>query len=280
MATIDYPITGRFDLAQSIGFGFGGRTPESGGVMRMAFVVDGYDEQAAVAVTQTEPGAVRIETVGDADPSVVAGQAARILSLDVDATGYDRLVDGDELLASAYARRPGLRPPLFCSAYEGLTWAVLSARRPMRQMRAVWDRLSREHGRVFDVAGKHLAAFPTPAQLLTVAEFDGLTDEKLRRMHAIASAAGELDTETLRSRESEEVATQLRKFSGIGPFYSQLVTVRTLGHTDVLPTTEPRVIAATGARLGRQLTPTDFQRHAERWRPWRTWACVAIRAAG
>ena len=81
-------------------------------------------------------------------------------------------------------------------------------------------------------------------------------------------------------REVEEVGAELRGFEGIGPFYSELVTIRALGHTDVLPTVEPRVIAATGGPAGRaDLGATDFAEIAEAWRPWRTWACVALRAA-
>ena len=101
--------------------------------MRLAFVLDGYAAQAGVAVTQPAPDLVRFEVVGDVDPERAAAQAARVLSLDEDATGYDQMVDRDPLLRAAYAARPGLRPPLFHSAYEALVWAVLSARRPDRR---------------------------------------------------------------------------------------------------------------------------------------------------
>jgi DNA-3-methyladenine glycosylase II len=280
--TLVWPVRGRFDLTQSIGFGFGPQTASSGDMMRLAFVVDGYDVQAGVAVTQPAPDLVRFEITGEAEPERVAAQAARVLSLDEDATGYDQMVDRDPVLRAAYAARPGLRPPLFHSAYEALVWAVLSARRPAAQMREVRERLARAHGRVFDVAGQAVAALPTPDQLLALASFPGIPDLKLRRLHAIASAAraGDLDTETLRMGEVAEVAAALRCFEGIGPFYSELVTVRALGHTDVLPTTEPRVLAATAARLGSgTLSQADFSEVAEAWRPWRTWACVALRAA-
>jgi DNA-3-methyladenine glycosylase II len=280
--TLDWPVRGRFDLARSIGFGFGGRRSSRGDTMRLAFVVDGYDVQAGVAVTQPTPELVRFEVVGDADPERVAAQAARVLSLDEDATGYDRMVDRDPVLRAAYAERPGLRPPLFHSAYEALVWAVLSARRPVAQMLEVREKLARAHGRVLDLAGQPVAAMPTPDQLLEVHGFPGIPDVKLRRMHAIAAAArdGDLDTEALRMRDVAEVGAVLRRFEGIGPFYSELVTMRALGHTDVLPTTEPRVLAATAARLGTaSLSPRDFADVAEAWRPWRTWACVALRAA-
>lgn len=280
--TIDWPVRGRFDLTQSIGFGFGSKVPETGRVLRLAFVLDGYADQAGVAVTQPAPDVVRFAVTGNVDPTAAADQAARILSLDEDATGYDRMVDRDPVLSSAYAARPGLRPPLFSSAYEALVWAVLSARRPASQMRPVRERLARAHGTVLDVAGERVAALPTPRQLLDVTAFPGIPDLKLRRMHAIAAAArdGDLDTERLRQLDVDRAGAELRTFEGIGPFYAELVTVRALGHTDVLPTTEPRVLAATAARLGREsMTHAELADVAEAWRPWRTWACVALRAA-
>jgi DNA-3-methyladenine glycosylase II len=281
-ATVEWPVRGRFDLRQSIGFAFGSRPAGAGDTMRLAFVLDGYAAQAGVAVTQPASDLVRFDVVGDVDPELAAGQAARILSLDEDATGYDRMVDADPLLREAYALRPGLRPPLFGSAYEALVWAVLSARRPVVMMREVRERLARTHGTVLDVAGEAVAALPTPQQLLEITSFPGIPDLKLRRMHGVAAAAlaGELDTETLRMRDVDEVGVALRRLEGIGPFYAELVTMRTLGHTDVLPTTEPRVVAATAQRLGReQLSVTDFAEVAQAWRPWRSWACVALRAA-
>jgi DNA-3-methyladenine glycosylase II len=280
--TVDWPVRGRFDLTQSIGFGFGGRPAGAGDTMRLAVVLDGYVAHAGVAVTQPSPDLVRFEVVGDVDPERAAAQAARVLSLDEDATGYDRMVERDPLLRTAYARRPGLRPPLFQSAYEALVWGVLSARRPITQMTRVRDELSRAHGRVVEVAGERLPALPLPEQLLAVRAFPGIPEVKLRRMHAIGAAAaeGRLDTEALRMRDVADVSAELRGFEGIGPFYSELVTIRTLGHTDVLPSTEPRVVAATGTRLGRSsFTQADFVAVADAWRPWRTWACVALRAA-
>ena len=207
---VDWPVRGRFDLARSIGFGFGARPAASGDTLRLAFVLDGYVAQAGVAVTQPAPDLVRFCVVGDVDPERAAAQAARVLSLDEDATGYDRMVDRDPLLRAAYDVRPGLRPPLFHSAYEALVWAVLSARRPAAQMRDVRDRLSRAHGRVLVVAGEPLAALPTPEQLLAVRRFPGVPDVKLRRMHAIAAAA-------LEGRPRHRVVADARRGRGWPP---------------------------------------------------------------
>lgn len=277
---------GRFSLAESVDFGFGPRVARPGdAVMRMAFVVDGYAEQAAVAVTQADvDGAVEVDIVGSADPSTVAAQVSRVLSLDVDATGWDELGARDELIGRLQRARPGLRPPLFHSAYEAAAWAVLSARRPHQQMAALRERLSMVHGATFEVEGETWHAFPTPAQLLEVEEFEGLPEVKLRRLHGVARVAAEggLDTAALRVADPAEVEARLRELDGIGPFYAMLVIVRALGHTDLLPEGENLLLGVLGELLGREaaVTQGELATIAAAWKPWRTWAGVFVRSAG
>jgi len=282
MAVVEIPVRGRFDLAQSIGFGFGQRDAADGSVLRLAFCLDGYRTQVGAAVTQAAPDLLLCDVQGEGNPSAVAAQVARVLSVDVDGTGYDELGRRDALVGAAQSRRPGLRPPLFYSAYEALLWSVLSARRPQRQMAAVRTALARAHGRVFDVAGVEQAAVPLPADLLAVTSFPGIPDAKIPRLHGVAEAAlaGVLDTETLRAMDPAAAATELQRLDGIGPFYSELVTVRALGHTDVLPVNEPLVRSVVGRALGQDepLEPARLAEVAEAWRPWRTWVAVAMRA--
>ncbi|MCB0882468.1 MAG: DNA-3-methyladenine glycosylase 2 family protein [Thermoleophilia bacterium] len=281
MAVVEIPVRGAFALAEGMRLGFGHRvSADDDDAMRMAFVLDGYREPAAVAVTQPAPDLVRVDVVAG-DPDAAARQTARILSLDVDGTRWDALAASDPLLSRVVAARPGLRPPLFHSAYECLLWAVLSARRPAARMAVVRDRFAAEHGAVFDVAGQTVAAMPVPERMAEITAFEGLPDVILERMRAIGAeaAAGLLDTEALRARDPDEVAAELRRLPGIGPFSSEMVTVRALGHTDALPSDEPRVRAAAAGLLGRDaLSQAEFTEMAEAWRPWRTWAVVAIRA--
>src|SRR6202012_5467653 len=113
------------------------------------------------------------------DLAAVRDQAARVLSLDHDATEFARIGQRDPVIGRLLAAAPGLRPPLFYSPSEAAAWSVLSARRPARQMRGARALLSEPHGRVFDLAGQRLAAFPTPSRLLRVGSFPGLTPEKI-----------------------------------------------------------------------------------------------------
>lgn len=282
MTTVHLDVHGSFDLRRSVEFGFGQRHATSySGSMTLAFCVDGYTEQAAVVVRPDGDG-LDVEVVGG-DPDTAAQQAARVLSVDVDARGYDALGRTDDLVGRLQSVLPGLRPPLFHSAYEAATWAVLSARRSSGQAARLRERLSREHGRVLEVAGQAVAAFPTPEQLLDVTALPGLPEVSLGRLHAIAEEArgGGLDTAVLRSLPPAEAAERLQRLPGIGPFYAELVVVRALGHTDVPPRHEGRVRDVAAALTGRDgLDEPGFEALAEQWRPWRTWVSVALRAAG
>jgi DNA-3-methyladenine glycosylase II len=151
-------------------------------------------------------------------------------------------------------------------------------------MAGVRDRMAADHGRVFEVAGRQLAAFPEPAALLAVQSVPGLPAVKVERLHAVARAAEEglLDTERLRALGPEEGHQQLQTLPGIGPFYASLIVLRAIGFTDVPVTEEPMALQLMGALygLGRAATAADVERLTDSWRPWRTWATVLLRAAG
>ena len=121
---------GPFSLQQSVEFGFGQRHSERyDGTMRLAFVADSWDTQVGVVLRQDDAG-VHGEITGPADPAVVQGQVARMLSLDHDATVFEQVGERDPVIGRLQALRPGLRPPLFHSPYEAAIWAVISTRRP------------------------------------------------------------------------------------------------------------------------------------------------------
>jgi DNA-3-methyladenine glycosylase II len=288
MAGEPFSITprGPFSLAEAATFEFGQRDGSGwDGVMRMAFCLDGYERHAGVEVRQDADGTVH----GIAYVPVGAGldqvvhQVARVLSLDHDATEFLRVGERDPVIGRLQAAAPGLRPPLFYSPYEAAAWAVLSARRPARQMQQIRQQLSEAYGEVFELAGQRLAAFPSPRQLLSVASFSGISEDKIARLHGVADAAlaGALDPGSLQALGPEQAMAEVQRINGIGPFYSALIVIRGTGFTDVLPIQEPRVLALAAQlyQLDAPPGPEEFARIAEPWRPFRTWAAVLIRAA-
>jgi DNA-3-methyladenine glycosylase II len=274
---------GSFNLRESVEFGFGQRDAERfDGVMRLAFVLDDLSSQVCAAVRQ-RGDSVRVEYDGTSDGDAVRRQVARVLSLDHDGRDFDAVGRRDPVIGRLQGVAPGLRPPLFYSPYEAAVWAVLSARRPARQMAEVRRRLSEAHGATFSVAGRLVTALPTPQELLQVASFPDIPDERMARVRGVAEAAlaGRLGVDRLVAMGPEAAVADLQSIKGIGPFYASLVVIRATGFTDVLPVDEPRLrgLVTSLYELGSPCTRERLAEVAEPWRPFRTWASVLVRAA-
>lgn len=224
-----------------------------------------------------EPGAL--------DPSAaVRAQLARILSLDVDGSGFPGLAAADPVVAGLMADYPGLRPVCFHSPYEAAAWAVIGHRVRMAQAAAVKARLAERYGRRVQIAGRTLYAFPTPPVLRTITRAPGLTEVKIERLHALAEAAddGLLDAARLRAMPVDDALAALRALPGIGPFSAELILIRGAGHPDVFPRHEPRLHAAMADAYGLGATDSRDPRRlagiADRWKPYRSWVALLLRA--
>lgn len=274
---------GPFSLAASVRF-LEGFTPASyadagDGVLRLAFPADdGYP--AVGAAVRQDGDTVRAEFTG---PDATA-QVARILSLDVDGAGFPAVGDADPVVAGLMAEFPGLRPVCFYSPYEAAAWAVIGHRVRMTQAAAVKSRLAERYGERVEVAGRVLHAFPAPPVLRTLPpRVLGLTDVKVERLHAIADAAedGALDAARLRALPADDALAELRGLPGIGPFSAELILIRGAGHPDVFPRHEPRLHAAMARAYGGDAGDVPrLAGIAERWRPYRSWVALLLRAGG
>jgi DNA-3-methyladenine glycosylase II len=285
------PVDGPFSLAAAAGFGFGpnmGRPSPAGDVtMRLAFVTDDFGHQAGVVVRQDPDGGLTAEISGVSGSAAVAAagrQVRRILSVDRPARGWIDAGRRDPVLGRLQAEHPGLRPVLFHSPYEAAAWAMLSQRRQRAQAAAMRRRLSQATGRPFELAGETEYAFPKPDQLLDLDTFPGLEPQRIERLHGVARRAldGELDPGVLASMDPAQAHAALRAIPGLGPFYADLVRLRSTGVTDALSLDEPRFRSYLGHYYGLPGAADDetVQRIAEPWRPFRTWAAVLIRLAG
>jgi len=270
------PTRGPFSLRELALFGFGHRREsEFDGVMRLAFCLDGgYERQVGVAVEQD--GAELVITPVDARPEdldVIVRQVARVLSVDHDGDGFAELGRQDPVIGRLQAAAPGLRPPEFYSPYEAAVWSIISARRPRAQGMRLRELLNAAAGSTFDVAGRQTSAVPTPSALARVSSVPGLPPDRVPRLHAVAEAAarGLLEVDRLIAMEP----------SGIGPFYSSLIVIRACGLSDLLPAREEgiRALVRVLYDLDDDLDGVAFEAFAERWRPFRTWAAVLVRAA-
>lgn len=285
MAILSIPVSGPFSLGASIRF-LEGFTPAryrgTAGeqVLRLAFPVEGDGTTVGVAVRQPEPDLVTAEVDGPV-PDRLPAQVARILSLDVDGSGYADVLAADGVLVDLAAARPGLRPVCFWSPYEAACYALLSQRTSRAQAAAVKERISREHGELRSVAGVELPAFPAPARLRAVAADLPVPEVKRERLRAVAEAAldGVLDGDRLRDLAVDDALATVQRIPGMGPFSAELVVVRGAGAPDVFPANEARLHDAMRVLYGLpDASADDLAGVAARWSPFRSWAAVLIRS--
>jgi DNA-3-methyladenine glycosylase II len=285
MARFTIEPRGPFALSEARRFlgGFGPAAHEAesrAGHLHLAYVPDGSAKAGGVCVRCEDDGVV-IETYGAADAEATCRQAERMLSLDVDATGFAAVGERDPAIGALQRRRPGWRPVSFPSPFEAGTWFLLSHRVRMTQAAALRTRMRDALGESVEVHGDVRRAFPAPERIAALASFAGVPGRKLENVRAFARAAleGRLDGERLRSLPAEEAVADLQHLPGVGPFTAQGIVLRGAGAPDLLAPDEPRIAAAVALAHGLDTAPTpdELGAIAEAWRPFRSWAQMLLR---
>jgi len=255
-----------------------------GGHLHLAFLTDAGWKPVGVCLTQSADLRVRGEVYGDASAAEVQGKVARILSLDVDGSGWPDVGLRDPVVGRLQRMFPAFRPVNWSDAYEAAAWCLISTRVSMRQAQGVKDRLSREIGHEVDVHGHRMYAFPEPSRLVELESFRGLFGRKVEYLNKLGEAAlaDWLDTEKLRAMPAEECLVELRRLLGIGDWGAQLIRLRALSAVDEMPTTERRLLAILREEYGLQREPdmATLEGLSEAWRPYRMWVCVCLRRSG
>ncbi len=221
-------------------------------------------------VTQRGESA-QISLSGTGDLAAAAERVCRFLSLDVDARAWAAVGDRDPIIATAQRALPGYRPCGFHSPYEAAAWCVLSQRTRVPVAARVRRDLIVAHG--------DDGAFPAPDALIRAidaGELD-LPGRKPDYLRAVAEAAltGLLNGPRLRTTPEESARRELLTVTGIGPFAADLVLIRGANAQDVLPRAERRLYAEISYQYGPE---SLLEEVAERWRPFRSWAAVHLRA--
>lgn len=255
-----------------------------GGHLHLAFLTDFSWQPVGVCLTQGADSHIHGEVFGAVEPSLIRAKVARILSLDVDGSGWAEVGRRDPVVGRLQRQFAGFRPVNWSDAYEAAAWCLISTRVAMRQAQGVKDRLSREHGHEVDIHGHRMWAFPSPERLRDLESFRGLFGRKVEYLNRLGEAAlaGELDTEKLRAMPPDQCLAALRKLPGIGEWGAQLVRLRALSAVDELPTSERRLLATLrdAYKLDREPDFTTLEGLAESWRPYRMWVCVCLRRMG
>lgn len=103
----------------------------------------------------------------------------------------------------------------------------------------------------------------------------GLSSAKLMAIRDLAkrSIAGEVPTlEKMKSMDDDAIVDALTSVRGIGPWTAHMLLMFRLGRPDVLPTADYGVRKGFAKTYGKRTLPDakTMEKHAEKWRPWRS----------
>jgi AraC family transcriptional regulator of adaptative response / DNA-3-methyladenine glycosylase II len=208
-----------------------------------------------------------------ADLATAVRRCRRLLDLDADPHAAVEALVGDPALRRLVSARPGRRVPGSVDGTETAVRAVLGQQVSVAGARTLAGRLVTACGTpLAEVDGSLTHTFPT-AEALAEADLGvvGLTAARRRTLQELATrlAAGEIVLDA--GADREEARRRLLEVPGIGPWTATYVALRALGDPDAFPAEDLGLLRAA-RRLGLPDEPRALARHAERWRPWRSYA--------
>jgi AraC family transcriptional regulator of adaptative response / DNA-3-methyladenine glycosylase II len=178
-----------------------------------------------------------------------------------------------------------VRVPRSVDGFEMAVRAIVGQQVSVASARTTLTRLIRTAATEADIdvedgAEPPLVGFPSAATVASLPDrafgMPVARRETIRAL-AVAVAAGKVDLEP--GADRDEAVARLTELPGIGAWTAGYVAMRAIGDPDVFLPTD--LAARRGARaLGLPDTPTELAAHAERWRPWRSYALIRLWRAG
>jgi len=229
---------------------------------------------ATVALTPADrwvSASLRLADVRDLAPAVA--RCRRLFDLDADPDAVDATLGTDVALGASIKTEPGVRVPRAVDGFEMAVRAIVGQQVSVAGARTTLTRMIRAAGG-FDGSG--LAGFPAARAVADLPDaafgMPAARRGTVRRL-AEAVADGKIDLEP--GADREESVARLMELPGIGAWTAGYVAMRAIGDPDVFLPTDLAVRRGAAA-LGLPSTPKALEQHAERWRPWRSYALIRL----
>jgi AraC family transcriptional regulator of adaptative response / DNA-3-methyladenine glycosylase II len=217
---------------------------------------------------------LRLDDVRDLAPAVA--RCRRLFDLDADPDAVDATLGADLALSEMVKTEPGVRVPRAVDGFEMAVRAVVGQQVSVAGARTTLTRMIRATGASVSAAGPELVGFPSAEAVAELPDtafgMPVARRETIRRL-AEAVAAGKIDLEP--GADRAESTARLTELPGIGPWTAGYVAMRATGDPDVFLPTDLAVRRGAAA-LGLPATAKTLEAHAERWRPWRSYALIRL----
>lgn len=253
------------------------------GVYRRTLCVGGRDGVVEVRRARRGDGvelSARLGGEGRRPPRIVERFRA-VFDLDAPVGLILRHLRRDPVLRRRLRGRSSVRVPGAWDPFELTVRAVLGQQVTVRGATTLAGRLVHRFGRRLRPARDGLdRVFPT-ADALANAEVEsiGLPGARARTLRALAQAVRRDEDFFDRAHDVHERMERLRALPGIGDWTAQYVAMRALRAPDAFPAGDLGLRKALGPP-GHPLSERELTRRAERWRPWRAYAAMAIWQSG
>jgi AraC family transcriptional regulator, regulatory protein of adaptative response / DNA-3-methyladenine glycosylase II len=193
------------------------------------------------------------------DLPALTARVRRMFDLDADSVAIDAHLARDPDLAPLVAATPGIRIAGSADPEEALFRTLVGQQISVAAARTVLGRIV-----------EHFGDFPTAAQLAErgheVLRGPATRVLAIRRIAEVV-AAGDLPLDP--ATPVAELREKLLALPGVGPWTTEYLAMRALGHPDAFPGTD-LVLMQSAAALGIQPSPRAA------WAPWRSYAALHL----
>ena len=216
--------------------------------------------------------AVRVQIADPHSLYPIIERIRNMFDLNADWAAIAQSLGFDLELASRIQSEPGLRVPGCWNGFELTVRAILGQQITVKGATTLAGRIAKSFGRPFPGPDGVTHLSPTPevlaeARLTSV----GLTVKRAETIRALARAVCDGRISFERIVDSDAFLAQLREIPGIGSWTAQYVAMRALGEPDAFPTGDLGLLRALDLK-----TPSELEKRAEAWRPWRSYACMYL----
>ena len=207
------------------------------------------------------------------DLATAVQRCRRLLDLDADPLAVADVLGADPALETLITKAPGRRAPGHVDGFELAVRAVIGQQVSVKGARTVAGQLVAAYGEPLgETNGGLTHVFPTAASLAEIAaeSFHG-PRARGRALGGLAAAVTRGEIVIDAGADRDELRRRLLELAGIGAWTADYIAMRALGDPDVFLATDLGVRHAL-ERLGLPSKPAEAAAHAQRWRPWRSYA--------
>ncbi len=174
-------------------------------------------------------------------PERVSVAVERLLGLDVDMSGFQRLARRDSRLRALVRRFPGFHPPRFPTVFEAAVNAICCQQLSLEVGLELLNRLSSRTGPPFRGARESLFGPPEPGNVAQLAPHElcelGFSRHKAAALLELARVVAKKTDyfEALARVDDESALSRLMQLRGIGRWSADYILLRGLGRLNVFP---------------------------------------------